>query len=302
MIDIDKIDYPYYKYIATAKEIKEDFSKLKSIKLKKIPSKYLLMLDVNYDKYFYIYKLSDYFSEDCRVKCSFGKSESPYVLFDKSRENIIKAYGNKVDYNILDDYIYDNYKLCSNFPVIVALEVYRYFKPKHVLDFSSGWGDRLMAALAYGCCYTGTDPNKCMQKKYKNMINFFGRSTNKYKVYQTGFENFTSEENFYDLVFTSPPFFDLESYSQDKTQSIQKYKTLESWKNNFLFHCFEKSIKALKVGCHMAIYISDYKGTKYVTDSFNFMKTLKNVKYIGKISWVGKSRPKNIFVWQKTSN
>ena len=112
-------------------------------------------------------------------------------------------------------------------------------------------------------------------------------------------KTFDPQENHYDLVFTSPPFFDLESYSNDKTQSIQKYNTLEKWKNEFLFHCFDKSIRSLKVGCCMAIYISDYKNVKYVSDSFNFMKTLKNVTYEGKISWVGKSRPKNIFVWKK---
>ena len=301
-MNLNTIDYPYYKYIVSAKEIRQDFSALKTIKLKKIPSSNLILLDVNYDKYFYIYKLTDYFSEKCRVKCNFSNSESPYILFNKNKKSIIQFYGEDLDYTTLDNYIYNNYRLCSNFPIIVALEVYRYFKPKHVLDFSSGWGDRLMAAMSYGCCYTGTDPNKCMQENYENMIKFFNRSPNKYKVHQSGFENFKVKENFYDLVFTSPPFFDLESYSQDKTQSIQKYKTLKEWKNNFLFHCFAKSIKALKVNCCMAIYISDYKGVKYVSDSFNFMKTLENVVYLGKISWVGKSRPKNIFVWKKIQN
>lgn len=299
MVDINSIEYPYYKYTVSTAQIKEDFLKLKSIKLKRIPSNNLLMFNVDYAKYFYIYKLTDYFSEECRVKCNFGKSESPYVLFEKNKQKIINLYGKTVKYDIIDDYIYSNYRLCSNFPIIVAMEVYRYFKPKNMLDFSSGWGDRLIAALAYGCCYTGTDPNKCMQQKYKNMVKFFNRSPSKYKVHQIGFEDFEPEENFYDLVFTSPPFFDLESYSQDKTQSIQKYKTLESWKNNFLFHCFAKSIKSLKTGCCMAIYISDYRGTKYVADSFKFMKTLKNVTYKGKISWSAKSNPKNIFVWQK---
>jgi len=302
MLDLNKIEYPYYSYTVSAKDIKEDFSKLKKIKLKNLPTHNLLLLQADYDKHYYIYKLTDYFSESCRVRCNFRDFESPYKLFDEEKEKIIKANGDLINYFIIDDYIYNHYKLCSNFPVCVAYEVYKYFKPKHVLDFSSGWGDRLMASLAYGCSYTGTDPNKCMEPHYKNMIKFFNRSFQKYKVHPVGFENFKIKDNFYDLVFTSPPFFDLESYSQDKSQSIQKYKTLKEWKNKFLFHCFSKSIKALKVGCCMAIYISDYKGVKYVADSFNFMKTLKNVVYKGKISWVGKSRPKNIFVWEKISN
>lgn len=299
MLDLNVIDYPYYRHIVSAKEIREDFADLKKIKLKKLPTDNLAMFEAEYDKYFFIYKLTDYFSESCRVKCNFGNKESPYVMFNRDKEKIISKSGNLIDYYIMDNHIYDNYKLCSNFPVVIAFEVYKYFKPKHVLDFSSGWGDRLMGALAYGCAYTGTDPNKCMTPHYENMVKFFGRSNKKYKVYQIGFENFRPKECFYDLVFTSPPFFDLESYSSDKTQSIKKYNTLEKWKKNFLFHCFAKSIRALKVGCCMAIYISDYKDVKYVRDTFKFMETFKNVSYQGKISWSGKSNPKNIFVWKK---
>ena len=209
MINLDNIDYPYYKDVVSVAEIKKDFTQLKNLKLKKLPTNFLLLLRADYDKNFFLYKLADYFSESCRVKCNFQKNNSPYDIFNEEKKDIIKLIGNKVSYHVLDNYIYENYKLCSNFPVCVALEVYRYFKPKNVLDFSSGWGDRLLAALAYGCSYTGTDPNKCMNSHYKEMINFFGRSTNKYVVHQTGFENFNPKENYYDLVFTSPPFFDL---------------------------------------------------------------------------------------------
>ena len=173
MLDLNIIDYPYYKYIVSVKEIKEDFLKLKTLKLKKLPTNNLMMISVDYDKYFFIYKLTDYFSEDCRIKCNFGNKNSPYKMFKEEKKYIIREIGNKVEYNTLDNYIYDNYRMCSNFPITVAFEVYKYFKPKNVLDFSSGWGDRLMAALAYGCSYTGTDPNKCMKEKYEDMIRFF---------------------------------------------------------------------------------------------------------------------------------
>ena len=53
-MNLNTIDYPYYKYIVSAKEIRQDFSELKTIKLKKIPSSNLILLDVNYDKYFQI--------------------------------------------------------------------------------------------------------------------------------------------------------------------------------------------------------------------------------------------------------
>ena len=43
-----------------------------------------------------------------------------------------------------------------------------------VLDFSSGWGDRLIGFLASkASTYWGFDPNECVQANYLNMIDFF---------------------------------------------------------------------------------------------------------------------------------
>ena len=36
MLDLNVIDYPYYRHIVSAKEIREDFAELKKLKLKKL--------------------------------------------------------------------------------------------------------------------------------------------------------------------------------------------------------------------------------------------------------------------------
>ena len=66
------------------------------------------------------------------------------------------------------------------------------------------------------------------------------------------------KEKKYDLVFTSPPFFDLEVYENEKSQSISKFNTLEKWKQNFLIPAMEKSVSALEMNGHLVIYVSDY--------------------------------------------
>ena len=66
----------------------------------------------------------------------------------------------------------------------------------------------------------------------------------------------------YDLCFTSPPFFDLEVYETDNnSQSINKYKTMEDWERDFMVTLIEQNIKVLDNNGYFAIYIPEYKFT-----------------------------------------
>ena len=42
----------------------------------------------------------------------------------------------------------------------------------------------------------------------------------------------------YNILYTSPPFFDLEIYSNEETQSNNRYKELDTWLDKFLFKSF----------------------------------------------------------------
>ena len=160
--------------------------------------------------------------------------------------------------------------------------------------------------MAYGCEYTGVDPSECMQSKYKEMIRFFKpKEQNRYVVHQKGFENFKVKKNYYDLVFTSPPFFDLEVYENVSTQSINQFNTLEKWKKNFLFPAVKKSYKALRKGGHLAIYVNDYikdgKKYYYVRDMRRVINKL-GMEYLGTFNWVnveGSTKIRDIYVWKK---
>ena len=160
--------------------------------------------------------------------------------------------------------------------------------------------------MAYGCEYTGVDPSECMQPKYKEMINFLKPNKgDNYKVHKKGFEDFKVKKDYYDLVFTSPPFFDLEVYENVSSQSIKKFNTLEKWKKNFLFPSIKKSYKALKKGGHLALYINDYykdgKKYSYVRDMRKFIDKLE-MKYMGTFNWVNvdsSRKIRDIYVWKK---
>ena len=99
-------------------------------------------------------------------------------------------------------------------------------------------------------------------------------------------QGYNLKEKDFDLVFTSPPFFKLESYTNNKKQSNKNYSTLKEWFENFLIISVKKACNVIIEGGHMALYISDYTNVKYVQDlklnerlhleSFHLMQILQN--------------------------
>ena len=51
------------------------------------------------------------------------------------------------------------------------MQIYNMYKPQSVLDFTMGWGGRLIGACAYNVpMYIGIDANKNLIEPYKKMI------------------------------------------------------------------------------------------------------------------------------------
>ena len=140
-----------------------------------------------------------------------------------------------------------------------------------IYDPCAGFGGRLLGSLCSSLPihYIGTDPNTnnfgCYEKLgswYNNHC--FGNNT--FDIYQDGCEVIDQNEDFkkymgkIDLVFTSPPYFDTENYSDDETQSIHRFNNYEDWKIGFLKRMIEISYESLSVDRYMIINISDVKG------------------------------------------
>ena len=88
----------------------------------------------------------------------------------------------------------------------------------------------------YNYCYYGIEPNT---KVFQNLIklgDFINKiKFSKYKLYCQGSEIIIPElTNNIDLAFSSPPYFNLEIYCDEGTQSIVKYPIYEEWLNNFV--------------------------------------------------------------------
>ena len=142
-----------------------------------------------------------------------------------------------------------------------------YLGSKTMLDFSAGWGDRLAGAFASETIehYVGLDPRKENHPIYEQQRDFYEKHTSffesptKTDFYCSPAEDFdySEYENYFDLVFTSPPYFNVERYSEDDTQSWVRYKSIQAWNEYFLHKSLEKIIPTLKKGGKMAINIAD---------------------------------------------
>lgn len=82
------MDYPYYKNYITLSELKKDFKSFKNSTIKKLDSdknQCLVQFIIDINKYS---KITDYFSEECRVKCSFRNFLPPIIKFQKIKDQI----------------------------------------------------------------------------------------------------------------------------------------------------------------------------------------------------------------------
>jgi hypothetical protein len=135
-------------------------------------------------------------------------------------------------------------------PYIAVCGVYKKFKPKRILDTSAGWGDRLIGAMAMNIDYIGIDQNIKLITPYKRMIKDFENKTTSdiRMIFKKSQDVDYSKLPRYDLIFTSPPYFDLEKYEgmeifKNKDEFIEKY-----WRPTI-----EKAYKYLEKGGHLAL-------------------------------------------------
>jgi len=175
-----------------------------------------------------------------------------------------------------------------------------------MLDFAAGWGDRLISSISCNLdCYVGVDPNKELMDGHNSIIKMFApNDIHKYKIIYEPFQSCELPENqTFDLVFTSPPFFDLEIYNNEKGQSVIDFPRFEDWIVHFLFKSLHKAWKKLDKDGHMAIHISDYGKTSCCEVMNLFVQSnLEGAVYEGVVASLGAAETQRpIWVWKKIS-
>ena len=151
---------------------------------------------------------------------------------------------------------------CTKFKPSFAIFVVKLlFGPLPVkwLDISAGWGDRAGAAVALKTeKYVGYDPNTDLEPGHNKILDL-DRSVDASIIYKP-FEFAELEPESFNLVFSSPPYFDLEAYSSLPGQSTDSHKTFEKWLRGFFLASIDKAWAALEQGGYLAMHIVDQPG------------------------------------------
>lgn len=127
-----------------------------------------------------------------------------------------------------------------------------------------GFGGRLLGALTSknNYKYVGTDP--CTETMYhlhqlgEYIEQVTGREDS-YELHCCGSEEFRGPANSIDFAFSSPPYFNLEVYSDEPTQCFNKFPELDGWLEGFVRPTIQNIYHMLKPGKFYAVNIADFK-------------------------------------------
>jgi hypothetical protein len=115
----------------------------------------------------------------------------------------------KAQYQVFQLY----YGSINQFRPTIARWIYATLGAKRgILDFSSGWGGRCLAAMSMGIPYIGVDANTKLETSYKRLVELDPSATVTMIFKPSEQVDFSKYD--YDLVFTSPPYFMIERYER----------------------------------------------------------------------------------------
>lgn len=302
----NKQSFPYWKY--SLPPVESMFKQLREQNIITYTNNLSIIVKRQYPQdYLMVDHISNHFTEKIRITCSFNNNKTPLEIYKEYKgQKIYKDLTTNLEKR---EFIYNKTKECNTFNVsfcyyILSSLLNNNDKKIKMLDPSMGWGDRLIASIAMNIdIYHGYDPNKKLHSSYKKINNMLNINNSKnYKFYPLPFEDSKLTENYYDIALTSPPYFDLEIYSSDDTQSNVKYSNFEDWINIFYKKYLEKMVYSVAINGYIAIYVENIKSNNNIYNLYNItqdiMKTFLT-KYYKKIGLSIGNKIRYIHIWQK---
>ena len=307
-------NYPYRNH--TKKQAVENFKKLKEAI--DISSKSLTgNITVNYG------------TESLRVKTKYrGKSNLERWKNPKARNKMIQFAKRLQKYDIdnknvnpgstisLQRAISMQWGTINTMRPAAALNIYKKYKATCVLDFTAGWGARMIAAAALDINYIGIDSNKKLKPGYKKIqstINPYTKSKIKMIFKEAEKVDFSKLPR-YDLVFTSPPYEYLEVYEgmtnyegtekikQPSSANLINKDTAPEFYTKFMIPTLKSAYKYLPKGKFICLNIPDsmYEKIKKLWKKADKKELYIITKRIGSsVEKAGRRGSEYIYCWQK---
>jgi hypothetical protein len=177
----------------------------------------------------------------------------------------------------------------TNFRPSEAHRIFTKYNPTCIVDPCAGWGGRCMAAMTAKIPYIGFDTNTDLRPAYDALISKHSQGTPAHVNFEDSatadFSKYT-----YDMIFTSPPYWNREEY-----RNMPNYKNKKDWVANFLRPMLLNSYKHLAPGGHLCMNVPskmypllvDIMGEAHILEPYK--KTARNItKYT-----------EYIYIWRK---
>lgn len=165
-----------------------------------------------------------------------------------------------------------------------------------VYDYSAGYGGRMLG-IATGNLhydYECIDPNTETVKHLMYLATLIEKvGFNRPRIIQAVSEEY--EPHGIDLAFSSPPYFNLEKYSEEPTQCMVRYTTLDEWFEGYVAPTMKNIITGLNADGVFATNIADYKsyGNKEYAVVDRWIETAEKIgfKYQRTVKMMLNTRP-----------
>jgi len=323
--DIEKIDIAKQLKEHTEETATKDFNKLKEAVEKDLDAiKPLTPLGTRFIEYFIHTELLNTKSKYGISFFDFWYNREFYMSRDAStlkliasiKQNKPKLSEIKIGKQVFNLY----YGSISIFRPTTAAKLYDYLKPTCVLDFTMGWGGRLVGAVILNVPkYIGVDYNENLKAPYEKMCDKFKIESKSNFITEEKTETETETETEielyfqdaltvdyskmdYDMVFTSPPYYNKEIYGDKKT-----YKTNEEWDEKFYKPIFKTTWNGLKKEGHYCLNIPQCIYDKICVPMFGEADEMIELKKYARILPkketkqfnVGQKYKEFIYIWKK---
>lgn len=98
------------------------------------------------------------------------------------------------------------------------------YKPTSIFDPCAGWGERLLTAACYNVPYKGQDINQKLKEPYQRLIDNYNLTDQSIKIVDS-----SKTKNEADCLFTCPPYFDTEIYTENGAENLNENDFLKWW-------------------------------------------------------------------------
>ena len=139
----------------------------------------------------------------------------------------------------------------NEFPPHIARDIcleYQLGATSKILDPCAGWGGRMIGISVVSNNYDAFEPCSKTYIGLCDLSRFLKQLDGEFNanIKPIPFEDADLPDNFYDFAMTSPPYYDTEVYSDENTNSLNRYANFDEWCDKFYYPLISKTMNSLK--------------------------------------------------------